>query len=616
VSGNDQCRGDERGWHPGWSRAFVVICGVYAIGLLIWCAWCIYGRVPDAYGEGDGAILELFTLHASRGQWALGPYSRFGWYHPGPFYIYLLVPFYVASGHHPLALTAGAIAINVAALGIIVWTLCRHASGTMTVAVVGALVVYLLRVPDVVTSTWNPHVLLLPYAALMVSGAAVASGRLSMLPLMALLATFITQTHVGLAPVALAIAGCALVAGVVVASHVAWQGRQVPQPQRDAVAANADADVGRVRRSLWLLWKWLGVTAVALFVTWLPPLYDEFAGTGNIGRLLTFFGEKSSTPSRRDTFAIWVGTLLQPLTSDFTTAWGGALPPMPRSAIVGWVAIGEVALLVGVSLWAARRGRLVEAWLCRLSAIASVVAYLAIARIRGGLVDHLTFWNTMTGMLNAAALLGVGLIWLGDFVSVWLVQLAPLMRLSQLAVVVRLARALQRAEARRWSAALVPLGCSIAVLWLASHGAVTLRQRRAQLIARPVDAAPVGRLYLTTRGAIARARLHRPLVEVRGAWADAAGMLVQFDKHGIPVGVERAAAWLYGAPIASRGDEDGAVSIADAANGEVFARNGDECLVAAANGTYVFVRASTPEQYLQLRCASFQSVRAGAATAP
>jgi hypothetical protein len=105
-------------------------------------------------------------------------------------------------------------------------------------------------------------------------------------------------------------------------------------------------------------------------------------------------------------------------------------------------------------------------------------------------------------------------------------------------------------------------------------------------------------------------------VEVRGAWADAAGMLVQFDKHGVPVGVERAAAWLYGAPIASRGDEDGAVSIADAENGEVLARNGNECLVAAANGTFVFLRADTPEQYLQLRCVSFQSVRAGAATAP
>ncbi len=580
----------------------------------MWCAWSLSG-VPDAFVEGDGAILELFTLHASRGQWALGPYSRFGWYHPGPFYIYLLVPFYVASGHHPLALTVGAIAINVVAFAIIVWTLCRHASGAMTVAVVGALVVYLLRVPSVVASDWNPHVLLLPYAAVLVSGAAVASGRLSMLPLLALLATFITQTHVGLTPAAVAISGCALIAGVVAVCRVAWRRR----PRwRDA---GAEPDVARrahqaeqARRSWLSLWKWLAVTAMVLFVVWLPPLYDERAGTGNIGKLLAFFGQKSMTPSRRDTFAAWAGTLLQPLTSDFTAAGGGALPPMPRSAMVGWVAIGEVVLLGLASLWAARRGRLVEAWLCRLSALASVVAYVAIGRIRGGLVDHLTFWNTMTGMLNAAALLGVGLIWLGDFVSVSLVRLAPVTGLTQLARVVWLARVLHRA--RPWSAALVPIACSMAVFWLAYNCAVTLDHRRALFIARPADAAPVGRLYLATRGAIARARLHRPLVEVRGAWADAAGMLVQFDKHGVPVGVEQAVAWLYGAPIASRGDEDGAVSIADADNAQVLARNGHECLVAAANGTFVFLRADTPEQYLQLRCASFQSVRAGAAPLP
>jgi hypothetical protein len=270
---------------------------------------------------------------------------------------------------------------------------------------------------------------------------------------------------------------------------------------------------------------------------------------------------------------------------------------------VGWVALGEVVLLVVVSLWAARRGRPVEAWLCRVCAIASVVAYFAIARIRGGLVDHLTFWNTMTGLLNAAALLGVALIWLGDFVSVWLVQLAPLMRLTQLARVVRLARLMRLA--RPWSAAVVPIACSMALLGLAYHGIATLRQRRADLIARPPDAAPVSRLYQTTRAAIARARLRRPLIEVRGAWADAAGMLVQMHKHGVPVGVERAAAWLYGAPIAARGDEDGAVTIADAENGDIAVRNSQECLITSANGTFVFLRASTPEQYLQLRCASY-----------
>lgn len=96
------------------------------------------------------------------------------------------------------------------------------------------------------------------------------------------------------------------------------------------------------------------------------------------------------------------------------------------------------------------------------------------------------------------------------------------------------------------------------------------------------------------------------MIEVRGPWADAAGMVVQLHKRGIPLGVERPSAWLYGDPIAERGDEDGAVTIADAVNGAVFARLPNECLIAWANGTFVFLRAPTPAQYLNLDCVSFE----------
>jgi len=550
---------DERRWNPAWSRAVGLGCVAYAAGLLIWCAWSITAGVPDAFADGDGALLELYTVHASRGQWALGPYSRFGWYHPGPFYIYLLVPFYLASGQHPLGLTAGAVAINVVAFAGIAWTLCRHASGAMSVAVIGMLAVYLLRVPDVVTSSWNPHVLILPYAALIVSGAAVASGRLALLPLTALLATFVTQTHVGLAPTALAIGACALIAGV--RTHHRLQQRAIVTP-----------------RSLWM---WLGVTALALLVAWLPPLYEQFTGTGNLGRLLTFFADQSGRPVTTEALAVWTGTILQPLTAGFTTAWGGAPPPMPSSTLMTAIAASEVLLLFLAGGWVASRGRPVEAWLCRVSAVASLVALFAIGRIRGGLVDHLTFWNTMTGTLNVGVLLGVALLWIGGFVPV--------------------------RTTRPWSTAFVPLVCLIVVLGLANHGATALRQRRAELIARPPSASAVGHLYQTTRVAIARARLSKPLIEVRGRWAETAGMLVQLHKHGVPLGVERPSAWLYGAPIAARGDEDGAVTIADAVNGAQFARAPNECLIAWANGAFVFLRAPAPERYVQLQCALFES---------
>src|SRR5437660_7329778 len=43
-------------------------------------AWQFFQRgVPDLLFTGDGAALELGTLHAARGVQFLGPYSRFGW---------------------------------------------------------------------------------------------------------------------------------------------------------------------------------------------------------------------------------------------------------------------------------------------------------------------------------------------------------------------------------------------------------------------------------------------------------------------------------------------------------------------------------------------------------
>ena len=39
--------------------------------------------------QKDTALAELYTRHAARGDLLLGPYSRFGWHHPGPLLYYL-----------------------------------------------------------------------------------------------------------------------------------------------------------------------------------------------------------------------------------------------------------------------------------------------------------------------------------------------------------------------------------------------------------------------------------------------------------------------------------------------------------------------------------------------
>ena len=74
-------------------------------------------------GEGgDLAVLELGIFDAWDGERLIGPYSRFGWHHPGPLYFYLLLPIYALSRASACALFITSSLIGCAALGGLLWT--------------------------------------------------------------------------------------------------------------------------------------------------------------------------------------------------------------------------------------------------------------------------------------------------------------------------------------------------------------------------------------------------------------------------------------------------------------------------------------------------------------
>jgi len=79
-------------------------------------------QAPEYAASGDLAVIESYTIHALNGKPSSGPYSRFQWNHPGPMYFLLLAPFYVLSEYRAVALAVGAMAINMGALAIMVWT--------------------------------------------------------------------------------------------------------------------------------------------------------------------------------------------------------------------------------------------------------------------------------------------------------------------------------------------------------------------------------------------------------------------------------------------------------------------------------------------------------------
>src|ERR1019366_7389957 len=129
-------------------------------------ALLVRGAVPT-WPVGDGAMTELYTIHATHGSQLLGAYSQFGWHHPGPLFFYLLAPLYVLGGRSVAAFDAGALAINLASVGIIVWVIARRNDPLSFVleVLLGLLALYVVRVPELLTSAWNPHPPVLAFAA-------------------------------------------------------------------------------------------------------------------------------------------------------------------------------------------------------------------------------------------------------------------------------------------------------------------------------------------------------------------------------------------------------------------------------------------------------------------
>ena len=103
------------------------------------------GRSIDL--AGDQALIGLDTGDAADFRQLLGPYSRYGWTHPGPVWFYLLAGPYVALGRSGAALSAAVLLGQaLAAAAIVAAVAGRRPRWRMPLASL-VVVIYLLRVP-------------------------------------------------------------------------------------------------------------------------------------------------------------------------------------------------------------------------------------------------------------------------------------------------------------------------------------------------------------------------------------------------------------------------------------------------------------------------------------
>lgn len=524
-------------WEAGAGReresrrpfARVLLAAALAALALLTCAVALRGTAP-LYPTGDFAILELYTRNAAAGPWPFGPYSRFGWHHPGPLFFYWEVPWYLVSGERSLGMHAGALALSVTILSALLTLVARGTPPTVGLAAALGFAVYLLRLGGLAIDVWNPLVVVVPMALVVVLGAALAAGRWRLLPWLVVAASFVVQTHVSVVPAVAVVMALSL--------WLAWRGRgDVPAPAG---------------------WRRPVVTAaVCGAAVWALPLAAVVRGEpGHLGELVTFFAQSAPPVSWARAAGPWSALLTAPFSPELRLPQGGEDATPLRGATMAVAAL-QLAGLVVVAWTSARARQAMLSALAVLGGAVVLVAWWSLTRVRGPIGEYLAFWLSAVAVLNWSVILGG--MW-----TAWPSLPAAAARLP------RLVRAV--------GVAVIALVAIEGARHIARVGAVAAAAAgTAGQVPAMTDAVET---YLRSR------RHARPRINVAGlAWPQAAGVVLELHKRGVPVSVEGDVAFVFSAPPDGR--EDTLLGLADPATATrlreslvEIARTGDLVLVA------------------------------------
>jgi hypothetical protein len=372
----------DRAWTVGLVALLVLPLVVSAVYL-----WFAVGT--SYFPNTDWAIFELRSRDVFDHAVLVGPYSRFGWNHPGPLLFYTLAVPYRLLGSRSISMHITALAVNAVTIVAIGWVAFRRGRLPMVVAalVPVALLTHALG-PDIMRNPWNPYLPVVPLLLLLLLCWSVAAGDLWMLPIAIAVASFAIQSHVGLALESVALLGVALIAVVV---------RGLRRP-KDA------------RRSWWT--RVARVTAVAtgtFVVLWLPVAYGTFVQhDGNLANLIDFFRQSHDTAGLTKGFEV-MGLQWGPRPEWIVGPRGFGILGNQFVEFHWWVAVG---LLLGIAttVIAIRRRSFDTVWLAGLLGVGLVVAVVSVSNVVDILFPYLTRWTWALG--TALGILALRGCWL------------------------------------------------------------------------------------------------------------------------------------------------------------------------------------------------------------
>lgn len=382
----------------------MVLLGPCLVALYLECTSGAVHALPD----GDEAVIETRLLTLPRALPLVGPYSRFGWNHPGPLLFLVLAPPYFLSGKASVAIAITAAILNLSALAASVWLLWRAMEDVWHRAVTLLLLAVFLNyfgavfLPTSYTTAWNPAITVLPYGLLLLLCAALACGNPRYLAAAVLLHAFIAQSHVAYALSGTVALGAAVALAVV--------------EQRRSGAGGA-----AVRARPW----WMA-GGLAFAVLWAPTCADALFGGGNLQLIVRFFGRA------RKVFTVRPGPAFELVAwrafAPWRALWGDPRPDRPSEAGVVW-AVGLLVVTLGSLLVAAARakraGRRQLAAFCVLVFVQFVVAWLSMLRIDTPDQPYLTWWVALLGTWSWIAIAGALLPGRGPTGRTWKSLAAP-----------------------------------------------------------------------------------------------------------------------------------------------------------------------------------------------
>lgn len=331
----------------------------------------------------DNALIELRTRDALDHVLYTGPYSRFGWYHPGPMLFYLYALPYRLFGERSLVIPVVALGINAASVAVIVWLGYRigRLPGVLWVALPTALLMRSLGI-GLLHSPWNPDVSALAFLAFLVAAWAVATGQRVMVLVAVVAGSFVVQSHVGDAlPVVLVLA-------LAIAFGEGWRPHA---PGRRAAV--------------------YGAAALVAVTLWVVPVYgDVVAGNGNLRKVASFAlsGGTSSTEPRAGGLealkvvgAQWGPRPLWLVSSTADLPYDGALVYEEHR---WWLPLAGIPV-AALTLWAFVRRRRVVATAGAITALGFGAAVFSIASVKGAVWSYLAWWIWALGAFSGVVVL-------------------------------------------------------------------------------------------------------------------------------------------------------------------------------------------------------------------